>query len=96
MRDEYDIYIGRPGPFGNPYTHKDGEFAKKVGSVEEAVDKYREYILNKPQLLNRLSELKGKKLGCWCKTSKNPNALCHGDVLVELIESLNENTNQNT
>jgi Domain of unknown function (DUF4326) len=27
------------------------------------------------------SELKGKKLGCWCK----PNA-CHGNVLIELAD----------
>ena len=31
----------------------------------------------------KLSELKGKRLGCWCKP-----APCHGDVLVELIEEM--------
>lgn len=31
----------------------------------------------------KLLELKGKRLGCWCKP-----APCHGDVLVELIEEL--------
>jgi hypothetical protein len=31
------------------------------------------------------SELKGKKLGCWCK----PNA-CHGDVLAELADDETE------
>jgi hypothetical protein len=33
--------------------------------------------------LGRLHELKGKKLGCWCK----PQA-CHGDILTKLIELL--------
>jgi len=96
MRDEYDVYIGRGkgSPWGNPFTHKDGNAAKKVGSVKEAVDKYKEYILNKPKLLDRLGELKGKVLGCWCKTPKNPDALCHGDVLVELIEAMDETQDQ--
>jgi hypothetical protein len=42
---------------------------------------YREYIKTRPDLLNRLDELKGKTLGCWCRPLP-----CHGDVLVELIE----------
>lgn len=91
MREKYDVDIGRPGPFGNPYSHKSGTRAKfTVDTVEEAVDKYREYIQGRPDLLKRLPELKGKVLGCWCKTPEKPNALCHGDVLVELIEKLED------
>ncbi|KKM65589.1 hypothetical protein LCGC14_1489730 [marine sediment metagenome] len=85
-RERYDVYIGRGqgSIWGNPYSHKDGTLAKyKVDSREEAVKKYREYILNSPQLLGCLHELKGKVLGCWC----HPKA-CHGDILVELIKGL--------
>lgn len=87
MREKYDVYIGRPGPFGNPYSHKPGTRAEfTVSTVEEAVSKYREYILQKPELLEALPELQGKTLGCWCKIPENPNAPCHGDVLVELVK----------
>lgn len=48
---------------------------------EESLDRYREYIKNRPDLLAQLCTLKGKELGCWCK----PLA-CHGDILVELIK----------
>lgn len=74
---DYDIYIGRPSKWGNPYS------IGKDGNRQEVIDKYRKYILNNPELLKSLPELKGKRLGCWCF----PLA-CHGDVLVELVEEL--------
>ena len=46
---------------------------------DRAVDQYRSYILKRPDLLARLSELRGKVLGCWCY----PKA-CHGNILIEL------------
>lgn len=81
-KEPYDVYIGRGSKWGNPYSHKEGTQAKFiVASRKEAIEKYREYILNSPELLNCLHELRGQTLGCWCK----PKA-CHGDVLVELVE----------
>lgn len=81
--DEYDVLIARPSKWGNPYTHiKDRNTLAKhvVKSREEAIQSYRKWILDQPELLRSLHELKGKRLGCFCK--KSP---CHGDVLVELI-----------
>lgn len=89
MKEKYDIYIGRPGKFGNPFTHKDGTQAKfKVATREEAVEKYREYALKNEEIMSSLGELKGKVLGCWCKNK--PDTPCHGDVLVELVELVEE------
>ena len=84
----YDVYIGRPSKWGNPFTHKPdiNTLAKyRVGTRKEAVEAYREYITvgEGKHLLNDLHELKGKTLGCGCK----PKA-CHGDVLVELVNNL--------
>ncbi len=82
--DEYDVLIARPSKWGNPYTHiKNGNTSAEfiVETRKEAIEKYREYILNKPELLDSLDELKGKRLGCYCKPKS-----CHGDTLVELIE----------
>jgi hypothetical protein len=80
-KEPFDVYIGRPSKWGNPFSHKTGTLAKfKVSSRDEAVDKYRDYILSKPDLLSQLHELDGKILGCWCSPQR-----CHGDVLLELL-----------
>lgn len=78
-KDAYHVYIGRPSKWGNPFV------VGKDGTREEVVEKYREWILKQPELLNSLNELKGKVLGCWCA----PRA-CHGDVLVELANKTEE------
>jgi len=75
-KEKYDVYIGRPSKFGNPFE------IGKDGTRKEVIEKYRKYILSNKELMDSLHELEGKVLGCWCK----PQA-CHGDVLVELIEN---------
>lgn len=81
-KESYDVYIGRPSIWGNPFSHQEGTLADyKVGSREEAIEKYREYILNDANLCSKLGDLKGKVLGCWCDPQP-----CHGKVLVELTE----------
>lgn len=79
-KEPFDVYIGRPSIWGNPFSHKDDTKAQfKVATREEAVAKYREYVLTNPRVMKALPMLKGKILGCWC----SPQA-CHGDVLLEL------------
>lgn len=83
-REPYDVYIGRPSKWGNPFSHKEGTLAKyRVFTREEAIQKYREWIMTQQHLLADLHELQGKRLGCWCKPLP-----CHGDVLVELVYKL--------
>lgn len=80
--ETFDVYIGRKtrdmprSIWGNPYV------IGKDGTREEVIEKYREYIMGKPELLKQLESLRGKKLGCWCKPQK-----CHGDILIELLET---------
>lgn len=89
--DKYDVYIGRGSIWGNPYSSKKGTTAEfEVETPEEAVAKFEEYLLNSPKLMSQLHTLKGKTLGCWCKTKKNPDRICHGDVLAKLADSLTE------
>jgi len=71
----YDVYIGRPSKWGNPFA------IGEDGDREEVVAKYRRWILGQVSLLRDLGEIEGKTLGCWCK----PN-LCHGDILAELAD----------
>ena len=72
----FDVYIGRGSKWGNPF--RIGE----DGDREEVIEKYKEWILKQPSLLRDLCELKGKRLGCYCR----PWHHCHGDVLAELAE----------
>lgn len=44
---------------------------------------YRENAERRRQILERLHELRGKDLCCWCSPSK----ACHADVLLELANA---------
>ena len=82
----FDVYIGRAcyrggwqlpkSKWANPYT------IGKDGTREEVIRKYEKYILNKPELLKDLSELKGRRIGCFCGEEDD----CHGEILIRLIE----------
>jgi len=85
------ILTGKVGDYGNPWSHKSGTLAQyQVATVEEAIAKFRQYVMGRPdlQLLIR-RHLTGKTLACWCKSKKNPNAPCHGDVLAEICDGQN-------
>jgi len=73
----YDVYIGRPTKWGNPFA------IGKDGNREQVIEKYREWVLKQPKLMSELHELQDKILGCFCK----PQA-CHGDILKELVDKL--------
>lgn len=87
-KETYDVYIGRPSKWGNPFTHISDKKTKAqfiTNSREEAIEAYRSWITegDGKHLLNDLSELRGKILGCWC----HPKS-CHGDVLVDLLSEI--------
>lgn len=75
-KEEYDVYIGRPSKWGNPFT------IGIDGTREEVIAKYIDWLYEQPDLLNSLHELKGKTLGCWCHP-----LTCHGDILAELANN---------
>jgi hypothetical protein len=78
------VYVGRANPrrglaesaFANPYR------VDVDGTRAEVIEKYRSWLLGRQELLLRLSELRGRRLACWC--SPEP---CHADVLVELVDA---------
>lgn len=69
-KEKYDVYIGRPGPWGNPFR------LGIDGDRDKVIQLYREWV--KTQDLP-FHELRGKTLGCWCAPLP-----CHGDILMEL------------
>jgi hypothetical protein len=74
-RARYDVYIGRPSIWGNPFR------IGPDGDRDEVIAKYERHVLSSPHLMARLHTLAGLTMGCWCK----PLA-CHGDVLARLVE----------
>ena len=96
-RDSFDIYIGRPSSggyehYGNPFTHKVATKASVILSSRQAsIEAFRLWLageaypeVNPEQrkwILANLSNLQGKRLGCWCVPSA-----CHGHVLAQLAD----------
>lgn len=73
-REAFDVYIGRGSKWGNPFH------IGPDGLRATVIRKYEGYIQGRTHLMNALHELRGKRLGCYCK----PLA-CHGDVLRRLV-----------
>jgi hypothetical protein len=91
--DPYDISIGRPGRgrngiFGNPYPvyvkcSRCGELHTTPASTLPCFRAYfEERVRTDSTFRLHALRLKGKTLGCYCKTG-NP---CHGKVIIEWIE----------
>ncbi|MCA1700096.1 MAG: DUF4326 domain-containing protein [Actinobacteria bacterium] len=72
-RARYDVYIGRPSRWGNPFQ------IGRDGNRAQVIARYERWLTSQPELLAALPELAGKTLGCWCA----PKA-CHGEVLARL------------
>lgn len=86
MRAAFDVHVGRPSLFGNPFI------LGRHGDRPTVVARYRRWLLTgeagdcreateqrRRAILAALPSLRGKTLGCWCAPK-----LCHGDVLAEL------------
>lgn len=75
----YDVLIGRPSKWGNPFQ------IGRDGTREQVIKLYEVHIRRQPDLIAALPELVGKRLGCYCK----PLA-CHGDILMKLLKEFLE------
>lgn len=90
--DSFDVYVGRPSKWGNPFSHKDGTLAEfRVATVDEAIAQYRVWLWAQLQAgeitRQELAGLAGKRLGCWCAPSP-----CHAEVLVRAAEWAKESS----
>lgn len=101
---KYDVYIGRAGHghdgyFGNPFS------VMRDGGRERAIALYREYFYKRlrvdPEFAKRVEELRGKRLGCFCKNNcqkietddlSSPRCgqefdiPCHGDIIADYLD----------
>lgn len=76
-KEPFDVYIGRPSKWGNPFTLKN---PKDENERLVVILFYRMWLDEHPEIVEMAKkELRGKTLGCWCAPR-----LCHGDILLEI------------
>jgi hypothetical protein len=84
-KEHYDVYIGRPGKgqdgyFGNPFRL--AQSMNRGATIEGYRDYFYARLEKDPEFKRRVLELKGKRLGCFCKPYP-----CHGDVIAEYLNN---------
>lgn len=91
--DDFDVYIGRPGKglagiFGSPIKMyrpcpECGLVHRTRGSTLAC---FRQYFVRRcnmdPTFWAAVWELRGKRIGCFCKPHP-----CHGDVIADILNS---------
>lgn len=77
------VYIGRPGPFGNPFV------IGPDGSRSEVIQKFRDYFHERlkidPDWKKKVEGLRGKTLSCYCAPLN-----CHGEVFEAYLNKSND------
>jgi len=86
--DAFDVYMGRADwtPPGFTGEGADGYFGNPVGTL----DAFRPYFERRVEADGayraRIEGLRGRRLGCWCRTGKD----CHVDIIVDWMERSDE------
>ena len=86
-REKFDVYIGRPSKWGNPYVVgkwvrvTPSSLPKEIIDAKTAVALFWHDAMNSEEFqANVVAELHGKNLACWCSLDQP----CHADVLLEI------------
>jgi hypothetical protein len=72
-RDPFDVFIGRPTEWANPYH------IGPDGNRDQVIAKYCRRVARTPGLLRQIWTLRGQSLGCRCVPLS-----CHGHILAAL------------
>jgi hypothetical protein len=92
LTSDYDVYIGRGSPFGNPFAISRSEDGPDRADV---IERYRDYFFEKmesdPTFRTSVLALRGLRLACYCK----PEA-CHGDIIADYLNKRPESLASNT
>lgn len=88
------VYVGRPSPLGNPFSHLADTIARfRVATREESIARFEDHLrgelgdLTSETTIAYLDLLRRYRAGeelvliCWCKP-----AACHGDVIARFLE----------
>ena len=68
---ENTVKVSRPSPYGNYAGSTRADYEADIASMSNA---------DRAFFMDRVAELRGKNLACWCRLDQP----CHADVLLEL------------
>ena len=75
------VRVDRQTDWGNQF-----KMGKRYdGTRDEVCEKYAAWLLQQRHLLDELSSLRGRALGCWCAPKR-----CHADTLAGLLNATGE------
>ena len=78
------VYVGRPTPWGNPFSHLAAAGTFPVDSREKAIACYILWLEAQPDLIALVRKhLRGKHLVCWCTPAR-----CHAETLMAVANSV--------
>jgi hypothetical protein len=77
--EDVDRWIDRRSRFGNPFklVEDGGEIESRERSVDLYEGWFRGQLRQNAEFRNALSDLRGKRLGCWCLPQR-----CHGEIVL--------------
>ena len=93
LKEPSHIYIGRDVTYvdGAKQSKWHNPFKTTKYTPVQCLTMYKKMVESNKELMKALPELKGKTLGCWCRgkgEANNPNVLCHGDILYQMVQKL--------
>lgn len=88
LKEPFDVYIGRRSPKHSESVWRNPYRIGPDGTREEVIVKHWDYLHRRPELLARVEELRGKRLGCYCRLSTEKEPGCHGDNYIRVLEGL--------
>jgi hypothetical protein len=68
------VRVSRPSPYGNYAGATRADFERDIAEMSNA---------DRAFFMDRVGELRGKNLACWCRLDQP----CHADVLLELANA---------
>lgn len=91
--NNYDLYIGRGTPWGNPFAISHGEGPDRADVIEKYKEFFNEKIETDENFKRGIIGMRGLRIGCFCKP-----APCHGDVIANYLNNhtpITEEINKN-
>ena len=88
--DSYDVYIGRPSKWKNPFRMRCQSDRRLV------IDAFEKFLIQNKDLRHYgMDFLTGKRLGCFCATSAGLSiddpVICHGQIWLKACRGDYEN-----